>query len=59
MDIWTVVDKLNFKLDYSLLADVASLGQVDHADHADSSVNLPTFGKQLLQTLKHGKVEQQ
>ncbi|QEU62930.1 Not3 [Kluyveromyces lactis] len=59
MDIWTVVDKLNFKLDYSLLADVTSLGQVDHADHADSSVNLPTFGKQLLQTLKHGKVEQQ
>lgn len=59
MDIWTVVDKLNFKLDYSLLAEAVPTDQTPPVESTETTGNFPTFGKQLLQTLKQGKVEQQ
>ncbi|BAP70508.1 general negative regulator of transcription subunit 3 [Kluyveromyces marxianus] len=55
MDIWTVVDKLNFKLDYSVIAKEEPFAELSEQDNAG---NVPTFGKQLLETLKQRKAEE-
>lgn len=58
MDIWTVVDKINFKLDYSLLAEHDNQKNGDQKENSISANgSAASFGKQLLQTLRQGKAE--
>ncbi|KAI8396011.1 uncharacterized protein HLK63_I00539 [Nakaseomyces glabratus] len=60
LDDWTVIDKVNFKLDYGLLKDNQKQSNTDGRDTEQNPLtgdddNALSHGQQLLQQLKRGK----
>lgn len=55
LDDWTVIDKINFRLDYSMLKNHPNRVNLSNPEDQDSRSDSASWGRQLLKQLKSAK----